>query len=71
MAVPKVVEDNGLLSFVEYVLLPAATLKGRGEFVVDRSRDNLEPLVYKSIDQMRTDYSNDVVRLATDGQFAS
>jgi hypothetical protein len=30
--------------------------------VVDRSRDGLEPLIYSSIEKMREDYQNDVVR---------
>ncbi|KAL9622431.1 MAG: hypothetical protein Q9160_003276 [Pyrenula sp. 1 TL-2023] len=62
VAVPKVVEDNGLLAFVEFVLLPASALNGQNkEFVVDRSRDGLEPLVYSNIQQMHEDYKNDVL----------
>ncbi|KAH8810967.1 tyrosyl-tRNA synthetase [Xylogone sp. PMI_703] len=61
LAVPRVVEENGLLSFVEYVLLPAAALKGRREFIVDRSRDNLEPLVYSDIESIHKDYQNDIL----------
>ncbi|CAJ2505331.1 Uu.00g127250.m01.CDS01 [Anthostomella pinea] len=61
VAVPKVTEDNGLLSFVEFVLLPAAALNGRREFVVGRTRDELEPLVYSSIDKIHEDYKNDVL----------
>ena len=56
-----VTEDNGLLAFAEYVLLPAAALKGKKELTVDRSRDGLEPLVYTSVDQMNDDYKKDVV----------
>lgn len=55
------VEENGILAFVEYVLLPVAALRGKREFVVDRERDGLEPLVYSSITQMHEDYRNDVV----------
>lgn len=58
---PKVVEGNGVLAFVEYVLLPAATLKGTAEFKVERTRDNLPTLVYNNIKQMHDDYQNDVV----------
>jgi tyrosyl-tRNA synthetase len=59
-AVPKIVEDNGILSFVEYVLLPASYLKyGEPKFVVER-RD-AEPLVYTEISQMREDYVKDVL----------
>lgn len=58
---PKVAEGNGVLSFVEYVLLPAASLKGKKEFRVERERDGLETLVYTDIKQMHEDYKNDVV----------
>ncbi len=65
-AAPKEVEGNGVLSFTEYVLLPAGTLKyGHPEFRVDRSRDGLEPLIYTSIQQMQDDYKNDVVSSPT------
>ena len=62
VAVPKVVEENGILAFTEFVLLPAAALSGRREIRVERERDGLEPLVYTRIDQMHADYKNDVVR---------
>ncbi|GAB0137852.1 hypothetical protein EsDP_00006105 [Epichloe bromicola] len=59
-AAPQVVEDNGVLAFVEYVLLPASGLKeGKREFKVERERDGLEPLVYDNIAQMQEDYKND------------
>jgi tyrosyl-tRNA synthetase len=60
VAVPKE-SHNGLISFIEFVLLPAAALKGKKEFIVDRSRDNLEPLVYTDIVQLRDDYEKDVL----------
>lgn len=60
-AAPQVVEENGLLAFVEFVLLPAARFRGNGEFRVDRERDGLEPLVYTDIEKMREDYKNDVL----------
>lgn len=63
VAAPQVVEDNGVLAFVEFVLLPAAGLRGKREFRVDRERDGLEPLVYTTIAQMHDDYRNDVVRV--------
>jgi tyrosyl-tRNA synthetase len=65
-AAPQVVEENGLLAFIEYVLLPAARLKGgedAGKFRVDRDKDGLEPLVYTDIEKIREDYKNDVVCL--------
>lgn len=61
-AAPKVAEGNGLLSFTEFVLLPAASLSGTGEFIVERERDGLEPLVYTDGAQMKSDYENDIVR---------
>ncbi|CAI6099995.1 hypothetical protein V2G26_000559 [Clonostachys chloroleuca] len=61
MAAPKVVEENGVLAFVEYVLLPVSALKGNREFRVERERDGLEPLVYTTIAQMHEDYKNDVL----------
>ncbi|KAG6104797.1 hypothetical protein E4U13_008230 [Claviceps humidiphila] len=62
VAAPKVVQDNGVLAFVEYVLLPASGLKlGKREFRVERDRDGLEPLVYDNIAQMHKDYENDTL----------
>jgi hypothetical protein len=60
-AAPRVAEGNGLLAYVEHVFLPVAELKGKREFIVTRERDGLEPLVYTTISQMRTDYETDVV----------
>lgn len=60
--VPKEVEGNGVLSLVQYTLLPASNLiLGQPRFEVER-RDE-ETLVYDSIQQMQEDYRSDVVRL--------
>ena len=60
-AAPKEVEGNGVLTFVQYVLLPAGALKhGRPRFIVER-RD-AEPLVYEEPDKMFEDYRADIVR---------
>jgi hypothetical protein len=60
-AAPKVVEDNGVLSFVEYVLLPAGHLiYGEPKFVVER-RAPAEPLTYTDIKKMQEDYANDIL----------
>ena len=60
VAAPKVVEDNGVLSFVEYVLLPISALQtGEPKFVVERREG--EPLVYNSIAQMHADYREDIL----------
>ncbi|KIW01309.1 tyrosine-tRNA ligase [Verruconis gallopava] len=62
LAVPKQPQGNALLAFTEYVLLPASGIGGRKkEFIVDRSRDNLEPLVYTDIKQMNDDYAADIL----------
>lgn len=59
-AVPKVTENNGVLAFTEYVLLPAGVLRyGKPEFHVER-RD-AEPLVYTNIADMQRDYAADVL----------
>ncbi|KAG6017696.1 hypothetical protein E4U41_004166 [Claviceps citrina] len=61
-AAPQVVEGNGVLAFVEFVLLPASGLKGgKREFRVERQGDGLEPLVYDNIAQMQQDYKNDTL----------
>lgn len=59
--VPKVPEGNGVLAFVEFVLLPAARLKGQRGFVVDRTRDELPELVYTDVEKMHEDYRNDIL----------
>lgn len=62
-APPKQVEENGVLSFVEYVLLPAGALKhGKPHFVVERREGEGEHLVYHDIKKMQEDYRNDIVR---------
>lgn len=59
-AVPKVEEGNGLLSYIERVLLPASNLiTGTPLFKVER-RDE-EPLEYSEISKIREDYRNDVL----------
>ena len=58
-AVPRVVEDNGVIALVEFVLLPAAALRGHKKFQVER-RDQ-EPLIYDDVKQLREDYKNDIV----------
>jgi tyrosyl-tRNA synthetase len=59
---PKTVAGNGVISFLEYVLLPASALKNSGSprFVVPR-RD-AEELVYTSIDKIKEDYLADVLQ---------
>ncbi|KAI4129113.1 MAG: hypothetical protein LQ338_002411 [Usnochroma carphineum] len=59
---PKEVEGNGILGFVEYVLLPVDGLKNdrKGRFVVERRRpEDGEPLVYEDIETLKADYEAD------------
>ncbi len=60
VATPRVTSENGILALIEFILLPAAALKGCKEFRVER-RDGVEPLVYTDIKQIHEDYKNDVV----------
>jgi tyrosyl-tRNA synthetase len=64
IAAPKQVEGNGVLALIEYVILPAAELRGgKRQVVIDRSRDGLEPLTYTNIKDIQDDYAKDIVRL--------
>jgi len=60
-AAPKELEGNGIITFVEYVLLPVSALKsgGKGKFVVER-RDG-GPLEYTDIAKLKLDYTGDIV----------
>ncbi|KAF2102195.1 tyrosyl-tRNA synthetase [Rhizodiscina lignyota] len=59
-APPLEVEGNGVLSFVEYVLLPAGVLRhGSPRFKVERREG--EPLVYTDIKKMQEDYKADIL----------
>ena len=68
---PRVVEGNGVLSFVEYVLLPISALKNSNhnnnngdtaaKFVIERSQQGEEPLVYTDIGPLKKDYEADIV----------
>lgn len=61
-AVPTEIEGNGIVSFVEYVLLPVSALKsGKGKFLVERREGEGEPLVYEDIDSLKEDYKADRV----------
>lgn len=54
------IEGNGIISFVEYVLLPLSALRredGQGHFVIERNEG--EPLVYNDISQLKDDYKAD------------
>ncbi|KAI6784096.1 tyrosyl-tRNA synthetase [Emericellopsis cladophorae] len=62
VAAPKEVEGNGVLALIEYVILPAAELRGgKRQVVIDRSRDGLEPLTYTNIKDIQDDYAKDIL----------
>lgn len=58
---PKVVEGNGVVAFVEHVIMRARALRngGTARFVVERREG--EPLVYDSIERLKEDYAADIV----------
>ncbi|KAL8721704.1 MAG: hypothetical protein Q9225_001654 [Loekoesia sp. 1 TL-2023] len=59
---PKELEGNGIIGFIEYVLLPVDGLKsgGKGKFVVERRKpEDGEPLVYDDITALKADYEAD------------
>lgn len=61
-AAPKEVEGNGMISFVEYVLLPLSALKssdGKASFVIERREGEGEPLVYSDIATLKEEYTAD------------
>lgn len=61
-AMPKEVDGNGMISFVEYVLLPFSALKhGKPQFTVERREGEGDPLVYATIDDLKADYIADVL----------
>jgi tyrosyl-tRNA synthetase len=56
------VEGNGIISFVEYVLLPISALQsreGKGAFVCERREGEGEPLVYHDMESLKADYRAD------------
>lgn len=56
------IEGNGIISFVEYVLLPISALRdpnGKGTFLCERKEGEGEPLVYHDIETLKADYRAD------------
>ena len=60
-AAPKEVEGNGIISFVEYVLLPVSGLKNGGQARFTVYRKEGEPLVYTDVASLKRDYAADIV----------
>lgn len=59
-AAPGVVEGNGLISFVEYVLLPISEISnGSPSFHIERPEQYGGPLDYTSIDDLKNDYASE------------
>lgn len=61
-AAPSEIEGNGLVSFVEFVLLPLGALKShdnQSKFTVTRREGEGAPLVYTNIDDLKKDYKAD------------
>ncbi|RMZ82099.1 hypothetical protein DV737_g2175, partial [Chaetothyriales sp. CBS 132003] len=58
-AAAKEVQGNGIISFVEYVLLPLSALRNEGKaaFIIERHEG--EPLVYHDIHSLKSDYEAD------------
>lgn len=61
VCVPRQVEGNGVIAFVEHVIFRAVALKTGKEtrFVAERREG--EPLVYESVQKMKEDYEADIV----------
>lgn len=56
------IEGNGIISFVEYVLLPISSLRdpdAKGTFTCNRREGEGEPLVYHDIESLKADYRSD------------
>ncbi|EDO15774.1 hypothetical protein Kpol_478p10 [Vanderwaltozyma polyspora DSM 70294] len=60
---PGDVEDNGLLSFTQYVLAPIQELKsginGKFEFFINRPEKFGGPITYTSFEELREDFKNE------------
>lgn len=61
VCVPRKVEGNGLIAFVEHVIFRATALKSGGttKYVVERRE--AEPLVYEDVEALKKDYEADIV----------
>lgn len=60
-AAPREIEGNGILSFIEYVLLPISALRNnnKGRFVVEQKEG--EARIYENITSLQNDYKEDIV----------
>jgi tyrosyl-tRNA synthetase len=53
--------DNGVLSFVKYVLLPVSELKGESKFFINRDEKYGGPLTYTTFADIERDFAADIV----------
>lgn len=63
VSAPKEVEGNGIISFVEYVLLPASKIRSGSEAKFEIEVKGGETLTYSDIKTLKSDYSEDRVSL--------
>lgn len=63
---PKVVEDNGLIAFLENIVQPIQELKSGEEgvfsFAIDRPEKYGGPITYDSLDKLKEDYATDILK---------
>jgi tyrosyl-tRNA synthetase len=59
--VPKEVEVNGVIAFVEHVIFRALALKIDTELAFTVERRDAEPLIYNSVAKLKEDYAADIV----------
>ncbi len=61
VCVPKKVEGNGVIAFVEHVVFRAVALKTGGKPTFTVERRDADPLVYNDIEKLKSDYEQDIV----------
>ena len=61
VCVPKKVEGNGVIAFVEHVVFRAIALKTGGKPTFKVERRDAEPIVYDDIEKLKADYEQDIV----------
>ncbi|KAG8676447.1 Tyrosine--tRNA ligase cytoplasmic [Fusarium poae] len=59
VCVPREVEGNGVVAFIEHVIFRILALKGAVEFVVEQGHG--ESLVYQDIAKLKQDYQQDIL----------
>lgn len=62
---PRQIDGNGVISFTEYVLMPASALKNNGTPIFTVARRDAEPLVYSDIAKLKEDFAADILQPQT------